>query len=364
MFKSKSFFVRLLSTYIILVLVVVFAMLFLPAINTTVGQVFYVIFVFAIGGALSVLATKFNHNLMIKPMKEIIEMTNKIAKGEFGARARVYYTDEEINRLAYNFNKMASEFENLEQMRKSFVANASHELKSPLTSIQGFLHAIIDGTIAPDETQKYLEIIYNESKRLSSMINSMLDLSRIDSGKFPINKGRMEINELIRRIVIRFEQHMLKKNITLGVDFIEEYCYVYADKERIEQVLVNLIDNAIKYSPNNTKIQITTHIHLNKVYISVKDEGAGMSKKDQLLIWERFYTVDKARTPGKSKGTGLGLSIVKKIIDEHKEIIWVEGAPGQGSTFIFTLTLYNPNLHGSSAAQPPKPGGTATTVKR
>lgn len=354
MFNSKSFFLRLITTYILIVLIVIFAMLFLGSIPSTAGQIVYAVLIGAVGIGLSFLATKLNYNLMIKPMKEIIEMTNKVSKGEFGTRAKVYYTDEQINRLAYNFNKMASEFENLEQMRKSFVANASHELKSPLTSIQGFLQAILDGTIEQNEMEKYLNIVFNESKRLSMMVNSMLDLSRIDSGKFQISKARFEINELIRRVIIRFEPHMFKKNITLGVDFLEEYCFVYADKERIEQVLVNLIDNAIKYSPNNTKIQITTHIHLNKIYISIKDEGVGMSKKDQLLIWDRFYTVDKARTPGKSKGTGLGLSIVKKIIDEHKEVIWVEGMIGQGSTFIFTLTLYNPNIHGAQPASAPK----------
>jgi signal transduction histidine kinase len=317
------------------------------SIESQLWRILCVIFVFLLGLGLSVVFTILQNSLIVKPIKEIIEVTDKVSKGDFGTRSKVQYTDKNISGLAYNFNKMANEFENLEQMRKSFVANASHELKSPLTSIQGFIQGILDGTIGSEERDKCLNIVYSETKRLSAMINNMLDLSRIESGRFPIVKSRFEINELIRRIVIRFETHMLKKNITLDIRFAEEFSYVYADKERIEQVLVNLIDNAIKYSANNTKIQVLTQMQATKICVFIKDEGVGLSKKDQLLIWDRFFTVDKARTPGKSKGTGLGLSIVKKIIDEHREVILVESAIDQGTTFRFTLSRYNPNIHGA-----------------
>ena len=173
----------------------------------------------------------------------------------------------------------------------------------------------------------------------------MLDLSRMESGKYPLTMSRFEINAVIRQIVERFEPNLLKKELQLDVDFARRESYVFADKDKIIQVLVNLIDNAVKYSPAYSRILVTTHIHGEKIYIAVKDQGFGISKKDQLLIWDRFYMADKARTPNKSKGTGLGLSIVKKIIDDHKEAIRIESNKGAGAAFIFTLTLFNPAKH-------------------
>lgn len=287
-----------------------------------------------------------NFKVMVRPIKLINDASKKLTNGEYNTRVQLKNTDAEIRRLALNLNNIANEFENLEQMRKSFVANASHELRSPLTSMQGFLQAILDGTISTEEDRnKYLSIVLNETKRLSSLINSMLDLSRLESGKYPLNMTRFEINGVIRQVVERFEPNLVKKELQLDVDFVREASYVYADRDKIIQVLINLIDNAIKYSPAYSRILVTTHIHGRKIYITVKDKGYGISKKDQMLIWDRFYMADKARTPTKGKGTGLGLSIVKKIIEDHKEVIWVESNKGAGATFIFTLTLFDPNKH-------------------
>lgn len=286
-----------------------------------------------------------NYKMVIHPVKSINDASKKLSEGEYSTRVNFKGVDDEVDKLSKNMNNIANEFENLEQMRKSFVANASHELRSPLTSMQGFLQAILDGTIIDNDRDKYLKIILSETKRLSSLINSMLDLSRMESGKYPLNMSRFEINDLIRRIVERFEPNLVKKEVQLDVDFVRDSSYVYADKDKITQVIINLIDNAIKYSPAYSRILVTTHVHGRKLYITVKDKGFGISKKDQMLIWDRFYMADKARTPSKSKGTGLGLSIVKKIIDDHKEVIWVESNKGAGATFIFTLSLFDPNKH-------------------
>lgn len=286
-----------------------------------------------------------NYKLLISPMKHINETAKKLSNGEYDVRTHIKTADEEVKRLGKITNRIADEFENLEQMRKSFVANASHELRSPLTSMQGFLQAILDGTIAAADSEKYLRIVLSETKRLNSLITSMLDLSRMESGKYPLTMSRFEINAVIRQIVERFEPNLLKKELQLDVDFARRESYVFADKDKIIQVLVNLIDNAVKYSPAYSRILVTTHIHGEKIYIAVKDQGFGISKKDQLLIWDRFYMADKARTPNKSKGTGLGLSIVKKIIDDHKEAIRIESNKGAGAAFIFTLTLFNPAKH-------------------
>lgn len=283
--------------------------------------------------------------MVISPVRTLDAMAKKLTSGEYTVRTKIGVADEEIKKLTKSTNNIAGEFEDLEQMRKSFVANASHELRSPLTSMQGFLQAILDGTIAPEDREKYLKIVLNETKRLSALITSMLDLSRMESGKYPLSKTRFELNSVIRQVVERFETHLVKKELQLDVDFVGTATYVYADKDKIVQVLINLIDNAIKYSPAYSRIFVTTHLHGRKIYVTIKDHGLGISKKDQMLIWDRFYMADKARTPGKSKGTGLGLSIVKKIIDDHNEAIWVESNKGAGATFIFTLTLFDPNKH-------------------
>lgn len=281
-----------------------------------------------------------NYKIMIVPLRDISKMVQKLSKGNYNIRINKNTFDKDIMAINNDFNTIAVQFADLEQMRKQFISNASHELKSPLTSIQGFIQAILDGTILPQDQNKYLNIALGEAKRLTSMIQSMLDLSRIESGKTPMNKTKFELNEVIKRTVLKFEPNLFAKNITIDVSFARERLHVFGDIIRIEQVLTNLIDNAIKYSLNNTNINLFTQINGKKVFIYVKDRGVGISKKDQASIWERFYMVDRSRTPGAGKGTGLGLSIVKKIIDEHGETIWVESnKDGAGTSFIFSLTM-------------------------
>lgn len=286
-----------------------------------------------------------NFKMIISPLRAINKTAKKLNSGDYTVHTKIKYADEEIKQLSKNINNISSEFDNLEQMRKSFVANASHELRSPLTSMQGFLQAISDGTIDKENSEKYIKIVLNETKRLNSLITSMLDLSRMESGKNPLVMSCFEINAVIKQIIERFEPSLIKKEIQLDADFVNESCLVYADKDKIIQVLINLIDNAIKYSPAYSRILVTTHIHNKKIYVTVKDRGFGIGKKDQMLIWDRFYMADKAHTPNKTKGTGLGLSIVKKIIDDHNESIWVESNKGAGATFIFTLTLFDSTKH-------------------
>lgn len=242
-------------------------------------------------------------------------------------------------------NTTADEYTRLEQVRKSFVSNASHELRSPLTSVQGFLQAVLDGTVSEEDRNSYLKIALSETKRLNALITSMLDLSRLDSGKNPLIYSKFNINDVIRETAAKFEPTLNKKALQINVDFSRENCYVYADKDKIIQVMTNLVDNAIKYSPSYSRIILMSNVHENKVYVTVRDFGYGINKKDQMLIWDRFYMTDKSRSPVKSKGSGLGLSIVKKIIDEHNEVIWVESSRGAGATFIFTLTLFDPTKH-------------------
>ncbi len=317
----------------------------LPRMTSTTNKILLGVAVLLLAAIEGILYILLNYKMLISPIATLNTTAKRLSNGEYNLQTDMKYADQAIKKLEKSTNGIANAFKNLEQMRKSFVANASHELRSPLTSMQGFLQAILDGTIAPDEREKYLKIVLNETKRLNSLITSMLDLSRMESGKNPISLVKFDINAVVKQVIERFEPNLIKKEQQLDVDFDKETCYVFADKDKIVQVLINLIDNAIKYSPAYSRILVSTHIRANKLYVTVKDQGVGINKKDQILIWDKFFMADKARTPNKSKGTGLGLSIVKKIIEDHKESVWVESNKGMGATFIFTLTIFDPTKH-------------------
>jgi len=285
-----------------------------------------------------------NFVFVIKPLKRINKDLKNLVKGGY-VELSFKRADKEVQKLTRNLNTAAAEFDSVEQMRKTFVSNASHELRSPLTSMQGFLQAILDGTIDDADKDKYIRIVLRETKRLGALINSMLDLSRLESGKNPVVPSRFEINDVMTTIIERLSASLLKKQIKCTFEPIREHSYVFADKDKIIQVIINLVDNAIKYSPVSSKILVSTHFHANKLCVVVKDNGYGIAKKDLKFIWDRFYMADKARTPNQAKGTGLGLSITKQIIDDHGETIWAESTRGVGTTFIFTLPLFDPNRH-------------------
>ncbi|AEM79900.1 MULTISPECIES: sensor histidine kinase [Thermoanaerobacter] len=270
-----------------------------------------------------------------QPLKEMSLAVQQVAKGNFSARVQ-HKEEDEIGDLAKSFNVMAKELEQLEDMRKDFVANVSHELRSPLTSIQGYIDGILDGTIPKEKACDYLKIVQKETRRMSRLINDFLEMTKLESGQFPLNKTEFDINELIRLAVIKFEKRIVEKDLTVKVDFEEDRRIVIADKDKIEQVLTNLIDNAIKFSKEKGIIHIFTEIKDDKAFITIKDNGIGISPEDQEHIWDRFYKADKSR--GKD-GAGLGLYIVKRIINAHNEEIWVESELGKGTAFTFTLPM-------------------------
>ncbi|MDE6966177.1 MAG: cell wall metabolism sensor histidine kinase WalK, partial [Clostridiales bacterium] len=251
-----------------------------------------------------------SHYLVYGKVKAAAKRLTDMAKSGEAEKMPTVSIDSAATAALEAVNITADEYARLEQVRKSFVANASHELRSPLTSVQGFLQAVLDGTVTEQDKEKYLKIALSETKRLNSLITSMLDLSRLDSGKNPLVMAKFNINDIINDIAAKFEPALIKKALQINVEFSRNSCYVYADKDKIIQVITNLVDNAIKYSPAYSRIILTTSIHENKAYITVKDFGYGISKKDQMLIWDRFYMTDKSRSPVKTKGSGLGLSIV------------------------------------------------------
>lgn len=289
----------------------------------------------AISGLIAILLIFWISRRISDPLIQINTIVKDITKGNFKKEIRITSHDE-IGELATSFNIMANELKNLEELRKGFVANVSHELRSPLTSIQGFIYGMIDGTINERDHLPYLKIVLNETMRLNNLITDLLDLSQIESGRIPLRIISYDINEQIRCILIKHESQITEKQLDIEVIFGDDRVMVDADKDRIEQVLDNILDNAIKFSDKRGKLSVMTHAHAEKVNVSIRDSGLGISDDELPFIWERFYKSDKAHSP-EYQGTGLGLSIIKKIIEQHDQKIFVKSQIGKGSIFTFSL---------------------------
>ena len=247
-------------------------------------------------------------------------------------------TNDEIGYLAASLNYMAAELSTLEEDQRKFIANVSHDFRSPLTSIKGYIEAIMDGTIPHEMQDKYLNIILFETERLNKLTQSMLELNKYGKKGTMLDISSFDINNTIKLVAQSFEGICQEKKISFELILTGETSFVLADMSKIQQVLYNLIDNAIKFSHPDSTITVETTEKNEKVFISVKDTGIGIPKESMKKIWERFYKTDLSR--GKDKrGTGLGLAIVKEIISVHNENINVISTEGVGTEFIFTLPL-------------------------
>lgn len=286
---------------------------------------------------LSLIILIFFTEMVYIPLRKITYATEQYAVGNMHYEFQVE-SDDEIGYLAVCLNYMASQIASAEDDQKKFVANVSHDFRSPLTSIRGYLEAMIDGTIPPEQHEKYLGIVLNETERLTNLTNSLLTLNNLNTKGIMLNRTDFNINQVIRNTAASFEGTCRKKTIAIELILTGDEMYVNADKDRIQQVLYNLIDNAIKFSHHDSVIKVETSLKKNKLFISVKDTGIGIPKEDLKLIWDRFYKSDLSRGRDK-KGTGLGLSIVKEIINCHNEHINVISTEGVGSEFIFSLPL-------------------------
>lgn len=284
---------------------------------------------------LSLIILIFFTDMVYIPLRKITHATEQYAGGNMHYDFQVE-SDDEMGYLAACLNYMADQIANSEDDQKKFIANVSHDFRSPLTSIRGYLEAMLDGTIPPEMHEKYIQIVLNETERLTKLTNSLLLLNNLNTRGMLLDKTDFNINQVIRDTAVSFEGTCLKKTMAIELVLTEEELYVHADLEKIQQVLYNLIDNAIKFSHHNSVIRIETSLKKNKLFVSVKDSGIGIPKEDQKLIWDRFYKSDLSRGKDK-KGTGLGLSIVKEIINAHNENINVISTEGVGTEFIFSL---------------------------
>lgn len=272
---------------------------------------------------------------MLRPLSVVTLGAKQLAKGDFDIHLKVSSRDE-IGQLADTFNSVATDLKRYEESRENLIANVSHELRSPLTSIQGLIQASLDGTIEKDEIDHYLEVVLDESKRLNLLITDMLDLAKIESGQFPMQMEKVELNELMRRVLISFESKINAKNLEVEADFAEETTMVFADMNRLTQVLHNILENAIKFVDDGGTLRVGTKIHGQSVWVSINNSGAPISAEELPYLFDRFYKIDKSHTREK-EGTGIGLSIVKNILKAHGQKIWVVSNAQDGTTFTFTL---------------------------
>lgn len=269
-----------------------------------------------------------------EPINILNNTANKISKGEVEKRVEVR-CDNEIGQLAKSFNIMAEALEQSDIKRRDFISNVSHELRSPITSIKGFIGAILDGVIPRDKENYYLKIVYDEIDRLARLVNDLLDISSMEAGKFNLTITEFDINQVISLCILNLENKIKDKGLNVKATFHENRFYVLGDRDRIIQVVTNLIENAIKYSDDNGYIKTNVYSKGVKIYVDIFNSGEGIDEKDINMIWDRFYKGDKSRTNKLS--TGLGLAIVKSIIFQHNEDIWVKNIEGKGVSFIFTL---------------------------
>ena len=271
-----------------------------------------------------------------KPIKVISTAVNAFASGDLKSRVDLTCGGE-LQELGDSINEMTQALSELEESRRSFVANVSHELRSPLTSMRGYIDGMLDGTIPPENAQKYLAVVRDETNRLTGLVNDLLNLSRMESGRFPLEKSDFDLCEQLRRVIIGFEKRIDEKNIEVDVQMPDEALMVNADCNRISQVLTNLIDNALKFMPESGGLLTLRLESVNgKAVCTVKDNGCGISKEDLPHIFDRFYKVDKAHTSG--QGTGLGLAIVKNIIEQHGQTVKAV-SDENGTEFTFTLDI-------------------------
>lgn len=274
------------------------------------------------------------------PLREMAQAASAFGHGNLNARVNIKNQYPlEVEELALAFNNMASSLQQSEYQRKEFVANVSHELKTPMTTIGGYVDGILDGTIPQEKHRHYMQIVSNETKRLSRLVRSMLDISQLqEQGGIPEEKKtRFDLEECVGQVLITFEQKILSKGVNVEVDMPEYPIYTHACQDYITQVIYNLLDNAVKFCPQGGNIGITVQNSETKIYVSIYNEGETIPPDQLPLVFDRFHKLDKSRTQNRD-GWGLGLYIVKTIICSHGEDVSVSSRNGN-TAFTFTLPL-------------------------
>ena len=282
------------------------------------------------------MASSISSMRQVKPIREMAQATRRYAEGDFDVRMRDYGRNDEMAELAASFNNMAESLQEQERQRREFIANISHELKTPMTTIAGYTDGILDGTIAPEDQRQYLQIISGESRRLSRMVRRMLDVSQLQNTD-PLRGGNhFDLCESMRRVLISLEKKITDRHLDVEADIPEESILVLGDNDMITQVIYNLLENAAKFAIPGSTLYLGVTTVDTKARVTVRNEGETISAEDLPHLFERFHKSDKSRSRDKD-GVGLGLYIVRTILEQHKEKINVTSEDGV-TTFTFYLT--------------------------
>lgn len=286
---------------------------------------------------IAVIASLFLSRLITRPVKTLTQASQSLSKGDYQQRVPQHViTEDELGQLATSFNQMAEKLEQTELLRKKMIADISHELRTPLTVIKGSLEGLMDGILEPSpETYQH---IFNDAQRLQRLIEDLQELSQVESDQFNLHFQQLPLNEVIHEACDPLRSAFEKKVISLNVVFESDQIEVSADRDRLIQVLRNLLDNALRYTPTGGHVELRTITQDQIVRVMVRDDGAGINPEDLPHIFERFYRADRSRSRLQGGGSGIGLTICKTLIEAHGGRIWVESdGAGSGSSFFFTL---------------------------
>ncbi len=309
------------------------------AVMTRISNIFMAVSLLVV--LISVIAMMILVRRQSDPLHQMAQVARSFGHGDLDARVKL--TDdhpEEVEELALAFNNMAQELQKSEYQRREFVANVSHELKTPMTTISGYIDGILDGTIPEHRHSYYLQIVSDETKRLSRLVRSMLDISRLQDGNVPEEKKiHFDIEEALGQVLITFEQKITGKKLNVDVDMPGHPVYTHACQDYVTQIIYNLIDNAVKFCPTGGTLGLKIEQGGGKVYVSVSNDGETIPPEELPLVFDRFHKIDKSRSQNRD-GWGLGLYIVRTLVSSHGENISVTSRDGK-TTFTFTMPLVN-----------------------
>jgi signal transduction histidine kinase len=285
----------------------------------------------------ALLVSWFLSRRIVAPIRTLTDASQHIAEGHYEKRVEVNGTDE-IAQLAARFNQMATQLEQVESMRRQLIGDVTHELRTPLTSIKGYMEGLVDGVLP--STPETFDQIHREADRLSRLVDDLQELSRVEAKAYSLDVRSVTVSNLVQTTVKRLSPQATTKRINLHSNLPADLPPLQADEDRITQVLVNLVANAIQYTPEGGDVTISAVRQADEIHISVKDTGVGIPPEHLANLFTRFYRVDKSRSRNAGGGSGIGLTIAKHLIEAHGGRIWVESkGDGQGSTFTFTLKI-------------------------
>ena len=283
---------------------------------------------------------------VVAPVHAMMSASQRIAEGNYTERVHVSGDlskgeQDELAQLALSFNQMAAKLQQTENMRRQLIGDVAHELRTPLTAIKGSMEGLIDGVL-PADAETY-QAIHREADRLQRLVNDLQELSRVESGAFELDRQSVKVSDLVDSAVARLGKQFEEKDVALETEVPSGLPQVFVDKDRIDQVLLNLVGNALQYTPSGGKVTISAHAQDDEIHIAVADTGIGIPPEHLPHLFTRFYRVDKSRSRARG-GSGIGLTIAKHLVEAHDGRIWaVSSGSGQGSTFIFTLPLSSQN---------------------